>query len=380
MPAPTPVAVVLTSFDRGGTERQMTELIRRLDPSRFAVHAVCLRREGPWLPRVEERAASVTEIRVRSLKTLATVRAVTAFARWLLANRIVVLHTCDLYANIIGLAAGALARVPVRIGSRRGIAAPVATPGLPSLQRAAYHAAHRVVANSAAAAAQLRAEGVPPVKTLVIPNGIDLDTFPPAPRSAQKVVTTIANLRNGKAHDVLLQAASLVLLRQPDARFRIVGDGPLRDTLEAQARALGIDRRVDFLGGRDDVPALLQSSDLFAFPSLMEAFPNGVMEAMAAGLPIVATDVGGIPELLDHGRNGLLVRPGDAGALADGILHFLGHPDQADTCGRAARQTIATRYSFERMVAAFESLYLNECALRNSRVGNALPIRPSIGL
>jgi glycosyltransferase involved in cell wall biosynthesis len=374
------VAVAITSFDRGGTERQTAELVTRLDPSLFEVHVICLRREGAWLPRVEARAASVAEFRVRSLRAPSSLGAVRALSKWLRARRIAILHTCDLYANIVGLAAGALSHVPVRIGSRRGIVSPVATRGLLAMQRAAYLAAHRIVANSEAAATRLRHEGIAAASIDVIPNGIDVAAFPLSRRSTQKTITTIANLRIGKAHDVLLEAAALVLKRHPDARFRIVGDGPLGPELDAQARALGISAHVDFLGARDDVPEQLRSSDVFAFPSLMEAFPNGVMEAMAAGLPVVATDVGGIPELVEHDANGLLVPPGDAQALAAGILRFLDDRAHADACGRAARQMMAARYSYERTVEMFESLYIQEWAARNGRVGSALPIRSSMRL
>ena len=358
----------------------MVELICRLDPSRFEVHAACLREEGVWLPRVAARATSVAEFRVRSLKSPSALQAVRAMAAWFRQKRIAVVQTCDLYANIVGLPAAAMARVPVRLGSRRGIVSPVSTRGLLALQRVSYVAAHRVVANSDAAAARLRREGVAGASIDIVPNGIDLLAFPLARRSTQKIVTTIANLRIGKGHDVLLQAARLVLQRHPDARFRIVGDGPLGPSLHAHARSLGIEASVDFLGARDDVAEQLGTSNVFAFPSLMEAFPNGVMEAMAAGLPIVATDVGGIPELIDHDENGLLVEAGSPAALAAGIVRLLDDRDYADACGRAARDTIASRYSFERMVASFESIYLDQWAMRNGRVGSPLPIHPSVRL
>ena len=377
---PTSLCIVLTSFHRGGTERQMTELICRLDPARFDVHVVCFRKEGPWLARVEASAASVTELPVRSLKPRSLLRAVASLARWLRARDIAALHACDLYANIVGLPAGALARVPVRLGSRRGIVSPVSTRGILTLQRLAYAAGHRVVANSAAAAAQLRREGVSSTRIAVVPNGIELAGFTVRPPGPGQVVTTVANLRRGKGHDVLLRAAAKVLRRHPGVRFLLVGDGPLKGELEGEARVLGIAGSVDFVGHRDDVSAVLASSDLFAFPSLMEAFPNSVMEAMAAGLPIVATEVGGIPELIANGRNGLLVPAGDSDALAAAIVRLLDERDLASVYGRAARETIASGYSFERMVGAFETLYLDRACAPNGRVGSGLPIRSSLRL
>jgi L-malate glycosyltransferase len=364
---PVRLAVILTSFDRGGTERQMTELIRRIDPARFETHVVCFREQGPWLPRVRERAVSLTEFKLGSFLSPVIVSKLLRVARWLRDQRFAVVHACDMYANIFGLPAATLARVPVRVGSRRGIVSPT-QPGLLHLQRVAYRMAHKIVANSDAAAAALRHEGVAPSKVVVIPNGIDLgEEPPPRRRDHPPVITTVANLRQGKGHDVLLHAAIEVTRAWPDAIFQFVGDGPLRASLEQQAASAGLGDHVRFLGHRDDVGDILTASDLFAFPSFMEAFPNGVMEAMASGLPVVATKVGGIPELVQHGRNGLLVPPGDSAALAGAILRMLGSPADADEYGRAARKTIAARYSFERMVTTFEALWEEELAAHTAR-------------
>ena len=382
MNGPRPVlTLVISSFDRGGTERQMTELVRRLDRTRFDVHVVCFRKSGPWLPVVDAHASSVTEFPLRSLKSFSTARQIAALAGWFRTIEVDLVHTWDIYANLVALPAAALARVPVRIGSRRGIASPIAVRGALRLQRLAYRAAHRVVANAAAAARQLQLEGVDAAAVTVIPNGIVIEG-PPAGAASQAapIVITVANLRAGKGHDVLLRAAAQVVAAHPAVRFQFVGDGPLRGALEAQARELGIAAQVEFLGHRDDVNALLRRSTVFAFPSLMEAFPNGVMEAMAVGLPVVASNVGGIPELVDDGRNGLLVPAGDADGLASVINRLLGDPVQARIWGDAARQTIAAGYSFERMTRAFEGLYQRELAARHGRVGNALPNRSSIRL
>ena len=359
----------------------MTELVRRLDRARFDVHVACFRKSGPWLPVVEAHATSLTEFPLRSLKSPSTVRQIAALAGWFKATGVDLVHTWDIYANLVALPAAALARVPVRIGSRRGIASPIAVRGALTLQRLAYRAAHRVVANAAAAARQLQLEGVDPAVVTVIPNGVVIEG-PPAGAAAQTtpVIITVANLRAGKGHDVLLRAAVQVLAAHPAARFQFVGDGPLRAALEAQARDLGIASAVEFLGHRDDVNALLRRSTIFAFPSFMEAFPNGVMEAMAVGLPVVASNVGGIPELVDDGRNGLLVRAGDVDGLAAVINRLLADPVQARIWGDAARQTIAAGYSFERMTRAFEGLYQRELAGHDGRVGNALPNRSSIRL
>jgi glycosyltransferase involved in cell wall biosynthesis len=366
------IGILLTSFDAGGTERQMSELMRRLDRARFAIHIACFRREGPHLAAVEASGVPIAAFPLGSLASLQAMRQVVALARWCRRHRLQVLQTCDIYGNIVGLTAAALARVPVRIGSRRGIVSPTGRASLLQLQRLAYRAADRVVANSQAAAEQLVAEGVPRARIVVIANGIDLQPFA-APRASATgpVITTVANLRAGKGHEVLLRAAEIVLRKRPDVRFQFVGDGTLKAALQEQALGLGIDGAVSFLGHRADVVELLRGSTAFAFPSFMEAFPNGLMEAMAAELPVVATQVGGIPELIDHGRNGLLVPAGDPEALAGGLMQVLDEPGLASALASAARATIEQRYSFERMVSDFETLYEETLALRMS---NRFPI------
>ncbi len=362
---PIAVAIVLSSFEAGGTERQMSELVRRLDRRHFRVHAVCFRRTGAWLPMVEAAAHEVADFPLRSFKSPTSIGAMARFASWLRQRRIDVLHACDLYANVFALPAAAIARVPVRLGSRRELAPPDKTRAHLVAQRVAYRLAHRIVANSTAAAERVASDGVAGRRIRIINNGIELSAFAPAaPRHARRVVATVANLRQEKGHDVLLRAAAMVIRQAPDARFRIVGDGPMRASLLELAASLGIATAVDFLGHRDDVPALLAASDLYAFPSRTEAFPNGLIEGMAAGLPVVASRVGGIVELVDHGRNGLLVPADDPGALANGLLDLMANAESAATLGRAARETIAARYSFERMVTAFEDLYASELASR----------------
>jgi glycosyltransferase involved in cell wall biosynthesis len=367
-PGPLPIALFVSSFIPGGTERQMIELARRLDRRRFQVHLACFRRGGPWLSRAEQSVASVEEFPIRSFRDPATIGQMRAFARWCRRTGIAVLHATDLYANIFALPAAAAGGVRVRIGNRREIN-PDKSAGLIALQRAAYACATRIAANSQAAAARLRRERVPSQRITVIPNGLDVDAFGARqlPKRLRRVIT-VANLRKEKAHEVLLEAAARVLADAPDAEFWIVGGGARREELERMARQLGVAARTRFFGHRDDVPALLGDSDIFVLPSRSEACPSGLIEAMASGLPVVATAVGGNVELVRHGENGLLVPPDDAPAIASAIHDLIESPDRAAALGRAARASAVGRFSFERMVAAFENLYLREmsCAARSA--------------
>jgi glycosyltransferase involved in cell wall biosynthesis len=337
----------------------MTELIQRLDRRRFDVRVACFHKEGAWLERVEA-CAPVTEFPIQGFARPATLARAAAFARWCRAERIAVVQTCDLYANSFALPAAAWAGVPMRLGSRRELN-PDKSAAQIALQRYAYRCAHGVVANSNAAAGILEEEGVPRARVHVIPNGVMLDRF--APRTDPRPVTTIvtvANLRREKAHEVLLAAAAQLAPRHPALQFLIVGDGPRDAELRALATTLGVDAQVSFLGHREDVPALLAQADMFVLPSRSEAFPNGVIEAMAAGLPVVASRVGGLLDLIDDGRTGLLVKPDSPVALVEAIESLLVSPARAAMIGASARQEVTQRYSFDRMVRAFEDLYLHQ--------------------
>jgi L-malate glycosyltransferase len=350
--------VFITSFHPGGTERQMTELIQRVDRGRFDVHVACFHKEGSWLPRVES-CATVTAFPIHGFARPATLARAAAFARWCRARRIRAVLACDLYANAFALPSAAFAGVPVRIGSRRELN-PDKTPAQIVLQRQAYRCAHAIVANSPAAARQLQAEGVPADRIRVVPNGISVDRFTPRPGARPiSTVLTVANLRKEKAHEVLFAAAARLAPRHPQLKFLIAGDGPREGELRALARRLDIEHQVRFLGHCEDVPALLAQADAFVLPSRSEAFPNGAIEAMAAGLPVVASRVGGLLDLIDDGRTGLLVEPDNPAALASAIESLVISPERAAALGATARDEVARRYSFDRMVRSFEDLFLS---------------------
>jgi glycosyltransferase involved in cell wall biosynthesis len=357
----------MTSFEPGGTERQMIELIRRLDPDRWLVHVACFHAHGAWFGRAAEAAESVAEFPVESFKRADIVRQVRAFARWCRTRRLALVQTTELYSNVFGLPAAALARVPVRIASRRELN-PDKTPTQIAMQRVAYAFAHQVVANSRAAAERLELERVPRRKIAVVSNGLDFRQFRARTAASRpRKVIVVANLRVEKGHDVLIDAAARVLPCFPDARFEIVGSGPLRDKLVARAQALEILHAFAFLGHRDDVSDRLAAADIFVLPSRSEAFPNAVLEAMAAGLPVVASAVGGILELIADGRTGVLVPPDDPAALAARLCELMADPSPAGRLGDAARQEVRSRYSIERTVAEFDRLYVHQLAVRGVR-------------
>jgi L-malate glycosyltransferase len=367
----------MTRFEPGGTERQMIELVRRLDPARWSVHLACFEASGQWFSGAADAAASVAEFPVRSFRRPDALGHLVAFARWCRDRRIAIVHTSELYSNIFGLPGAALAGVPVRIGNRREIN-PDKSPAQIALQRAAYGCAHLVVANSCAAADRLRDERVPARKIAVVSNGLDSEPFRPRTGNDRpRKVIVVANLRAEKGHEVLIDAAVQILERIPDARFNIVGGGPEHDALVARTEARRIRHAFTFLGHRDDVAARLAAADIFVLPSRSEAFPNAVLEAMAAGLPIVASGVGGIRELIEDNRTGLLVPPGESDVLANRIRRVMTEPGLAVRLGGAARVEAAARYSFDRMVAAFDDLYVTQLTRRGVIAAGTLRLAAS---
>ena len=361
-----PVAIFLTSFDPGGTERQMTELIRRLDPARFRVYACCFRREGAWLPKVLDRGVTVVDFPIRGFARPQSVLQLLRFARWCRRERIAAVQTCDFYANVFGLLGAYLGGVPVRIGSRRELVTGKSASQI-NAQRWAYRFATKVVANSPAAFQILETEGIPASKIQVIANGVEAQAFSERkPRETVREIITVANLRPEKNHETLIAAAGELAQKYPDLRVRIVGDGERRGHLERFVHARGLSHIVEFLGHREDVPALLRQADAYVLPTRSEAFPNGAIEAMAAGLPVVASAVGGLLDLIVTGRTGILVDPGDAAALAAALESLMTNPAAAHALGAEARREVLSRYSFERMVAAFEQLYESELRMRTT--------------
>jgi glycosyltransferase involved in cell wall biosynthesis len=354
----------MSSFDPGGTERQMIELVRRLDRARWTVHLACFKRRGAWFERAARAAASVADFPVPSFRTPDALRHAWRFAGWCRDREIAVVHTAELYSNVFGLPSAALAGVPVRIANRREVN-PDKSPAQLVMQRAAYGCATKVVANSRAAAERLRYERVPAHKIAIVPNGLDTSSPPPARvRPRLRKVVMVANLRPEKGHDVLIDAATAVLRRFPDATFEIVGDGPERSRVIAATAARGVSHAFSFLGHCEDVATRLAANDIFVLPSRSEAFPNALLEAMAAGVPVVASGVGGILELVEDGRNGLLAAPGDARALAAALCRLMGDGASGARLAEAAQHDVQARYSFDRMVTAFESLYLTELRRR----------------
>jgi glycosyltransferase involved in cell wall biosynthesis len=367
------ITFVIDKLHRAGAQVHLGQLVSGLDPRAFEPRVVCLLGDGPVADELRERGVPVE---VLGLGRLYAPRALLAAARsarrW--RRRVDVVHAYLVSANIFGTLAGRLAGVGAVVTSRRDTG--FSRNGRLRLveERVVNPMVDRVVANSTAvASAAERERGLRAGQVVTIPNGVDLARFDPAshPRAAARawarrelglgedetVIGAIGSLSAVKRHGDLLQAASLLLARRPRTRVVLVGEGPLRESLAAQARLLGIAERVLFAGVRADVAPWLALFDVFVLPSLTEGLSNVLLEAMAMARPIVATAVGGNLDLVRDGENGRLVPAADPAALSAAVAGLLDDPERALLCGRAARRSVETEFSLQRMVGRYQDLY-----------------------
>jgi L-malate glycosyltransferase len=366
---PTKVFFLLDSFMIGGTETQAVELARRLDPARYQVTIGCLRREGPLLERLKDTPVEIVEVNMGAgVDSPSGMVRIAKLARFLRKRRFQILHAHDLWSNIVGVAAAMLARTPVTITSQR------------DLSHAEWYGTYRrrvlrflqrrssmVLTNAKAIRDGLiEHDGLSPDKVCVVYNGVDLDRFHvPADReklfpgsAGNKLIVLVGNMiTNVKGQPVLISAAPQIVKAHPRTQFVLVGEGSKRFEFEQQVKGLGLEANFLFLGRRSDVPAILACCDIAVLPSLAEGLPNAVLEYLAAGLPVVASALGGNLEIIQDGTNGMLVPPQDSQALAAALIRLLSDEDLAASIGAAGHDYVKQNFSFDRLVADVEALY-----------------------
>ena len=369
---------LIGSFHQGGSERQAVQLTRLLlESGRCNVFVATLDHSGVLLEEIEKLGLrEIPEFRLNSFYELHTGRQVRRFAQYLKQHEIDVVHTHDFYTNVFGMAGAALARIGARIASRRESAV---RPGSQRfVERCAYRAAHAVVANCEDVRRQLIKEGVPAEKVRTIYNGLDLARVEAGQGerkdilnalglpAASRFVTIMANMRAHvrhpepaclKDHPTFLRAAQQVKSSVPDAAFIIAGEGELKEQTQELAKTLGIADRTFFIGRCQDVGAVLSISDVCVLSSRSEGFSNAILEYMAAGKPVVATDVGGAREAIIHGENGYLVAAGADGPMADHIKSLLLDPENARLMGERGKRRVNEKFSSSRQLQTVEGLY-----------------------
>jgi len=369
---------LIGSFHQGGSERQAVQLTRLLlESGRCNVFVATLNREGVLLEDVNRLGFSeIPEFRLTSFHDLNMVRQVRRFAQYLKKHEIDVVHAHDFYTNIFGMAGAALARVPARIASRRETS--VRRESERFVERCAFRAAHAVVANCEDVRQHLIRSGVPAQKVRTIHNGFDFARLQTAQTERKEIlrslnlpetarfVTIMANMRlhvthpepvGLKDHPTFLRAAKRVYENVPDAAFIVAGEGELMEATQELAKSLGIGHRTFFIGRCQDVGAVLSVSDVCVLSSTSEGFSNAILEYMAAGRPVVATDVGGAREAIVQGESGFLVAAGDDERMAEHIKALLVQPELARAMGDCGKRIVIEKFSSQKQLQNVESLY-----------------------
>ncbi|PYP78199.1 MAG: hypothetical protein DMD35_12125 [Gemmatimonadetes bacterium] len=368
---PIRVVYCIDNMQVGGTELNALRTAERLDRRRFTISVVCIRDSGPLMARYKAAGIPVYTFPMTSLLGIRAMRQAVRLIQLFRRERADIVHSHDAYTSVYGTMCARLAGVPGVIASRRSWYSPHLRGRILRANRVAYRFAHRVLGNSPSVSRLVESEGgIPASRIVTIPNFLDPEAFEPITADDRRrmldeigvpedafVVGIVARLSPVKDHGTLLRAIASLRGQIPALHCVLVGDGPERSALRALADTLGIGELVHFAGERTQPPNLHGLFDVSVLCSTTEAFPNSVLEAMAAARPVVATDVGGTPDAVHEGTTGLLVRPGDPSRLAGAILRLYNEPALRTKLGNAGRAAARAGYSADAVIAQVEALY-----------------------
>ncbi len=379
------VLQVITRLVVRGVPRHVLELAAGLDRDRFSVDVAAGRGEpgeGTLWPEAATRGLRPMLVPAlqRAVSPSADARALVSLYALMRRGRYQIVHTHISKAGVLGRLAARLAGVPVVLHTYHGPVAEVEAGGVAGAafrlaERTMARLSDRLVAVSADTARRSLDMGLGrPSQYCVIHNGIDLARFvgwegprPAGLPAGAAVIGAVGTLTAEKSLDVLLAAAARLRARLPEMHLVLVGDGPLRRRLETQAAVLGLGPRVQFTGLVADVRPWLGHVDVLVTPSRREGLPMVLLEALAMRRPVVATRVGGIPEIIEDGANGILVPPGDAAALAEALLRLLADRELRERMGNHGRQAVVERFGLAAMLRRTEALYEELLAERCGR-------------
>jgi glycosyltransferase involved in cell wall biosynthesis len=387
---PLRVVFLIGTLEVGGTERQLVELASRLDRQRFEPVIYCLAAPGPLAEEARRRGVEVQSAHLKGLRPwthpFRFARQVLRIYPDLRAMAPDILHAFLFHAYTIGALLSRLLHPKVFVSSRRSLGHFKANRRAAlMLERMTNQVADIVVANAEAVRRDAIAqEGLAPGRVIVIHNGVEIPAAADAPvvrrhlnlAADRVVVAVVANFIAYKGHDCFLTAWRQVVDAVPDAVALLIGEGPTRAKIEARGAELRLAGTLRFLGSRTDVGVLLCAVDLVVHPSQQEGFSNAILEAMAAGCPVVATDVGGNAEAVIEGTTGLLVPPNDPLALAAAMERLLRRPDERRRFGDAGRRRVEQCFGMDRMTIAYEQVYsaVVERKARGVRVSSQVPV------
>ena len=372
--SPIPLLFLVTNFDRGGAEKILTRWAIGLPRAKYAIQVAALQ------ARSHATASDLIQAGIPAwdlgMVWKGDLRAPFRLRQLLRRGRFQILVTLLFHPTVLGRLVGGLCGVPVRISSERimeweGVGRRLVNRWTAGL------ATHVIAVSDRVATYAAREFQIPPERLSTIPNGVDLDHYRPTGRPQEAgtcVIGCTARLHRKNDHPTLLRAFAAVSQRRPEARLLLVGRGPEEANLRACASSLGVAARVQFVGEQEDVVPYLHRMDVYVQSSVAEGMPNSVLEAMACGLPVVATSVGGTTEVVLDGETGRLVPPGDPAAMADAMLKLLEEGRLAKAWGRAGRARVESHFGEGLMLQRMEELLDR---LVKGRLG--LTFQPSVG-
>jgi len=367
----TRLLVLVTDLALGGTPRSVESLVLGLDRTRFDVEVVTLLAPSPITENITANGIPCEALDLRG--KLDFFRLIPLIGK-IRRGRYDLVHTWLFHANLVGRALRPFGRFAL-LASERGVELTKSRMRV-LLDRLTHRASDLVVVNAQAIRDVLaKREKIPRERVRVIENGVDLERFAPAvtPPPGPPRLICVARLDPIKAHLDLIGIMPRLFERVPGISLDLVGEGPMRELLEDAVKKLGISPQVRFLGARTDVPRLLAEAHLFVLPSRSEGMPGSVLEAMATGLPVVASRVGGVGDVVVDGQTGRLVPPSDPKALEEAIASVLVDSDLARSMGRAGLARIHEKFTRAAFIHAHEALY-DEILMARKRVfGRAVP-------
>jgi glycosyltransferase involved in cell wall biosynthesis len=373
----------ITDLELHGAQHQLLELVKGLDKERFSPVVLTLTAGGP----MEQAYKAVPESSLINLERRGKLDLVYLFKiiNLLRKMKVDVIQPFLTPATFYSLLPAFLCRTPVKIATERNSLKIKEHGGFGyqcylKIEDILTRFADWAVSNSLAGGDCLIQRGVNPRRIKVINNGINLSSLTCDERALDdvrkklnlpaggKVVGMIARMFPIKRHDIFLRAAAIINHEIPSTKFALLGDGPLRNTIEHQSEELNLTSRVIFFGEQQDIVPYVSSFDIVALSSDSEGLSLSLCEAMALGKPIVATDAGGNRELVEDGKTGFIVPLGDFEGLAKAIIHLLRDPDMAQAMGQRAREKITTQFSTHNMVCQYQSLYEETLRRKTSQV------------
>lgn len=359
MPRPVRVCHVSLTLKTGGLERLLADIARHHDASTCIPEFLAVTEVGRFAEIIRDAGCTV-----HTLKPAGRWGRVRQMAKLFRDGHFDVVHTHNTHPHINGSIAARLAGVPVVVNTRHGQRAGHGWKSRTQF-RWASHLVNKIIAVSDDAAQLcVTSDGVSQRKVLRIWNGIDVDDFKFSGPVQAPIAISVARLSAEKDFPSLLQAIHIAVSQVPDLKLKLVGDGPERGKLERLAHELDLSKHVEFLGDRNDVPKLLAQAGFFVTASLTEGISLTLLEAMAVGLPVIATSVGGNSEIVEDPRTGRLVPPANPQALAAAIVAMCQQPETWQALGQAGRARVEEHFEVRRMVADYERLYRDLLAKR----------------